>query len=140
MVFTPKDVPVLGFPLDEGRLAAVLEVVIAEQQEFVDQPDLSTAEDASTRMVAHLLGADYADALRLVSLATSRALDALVQQTGTDSEDEAAMGTMVDEYHELLVSLLFGWLDGVVPGLRYADVAHKKTLLDPRETDEEAAR
>ena len=139
MVFAPKDEPVLGFPMDEGRFAAIIEIVADEQADFQAQPDLPTAEDAAARMAAYLLGTDYPDALRLVSLATSRALDALLQETGTDRGDEDAVAAMIDAHHESLVTLLFGWLDGVVLGLRYADVSHKKVLMEMRDTDDDPA-
>lgn len=138
MVLQSKD-PVLGLPIDEGRFAAIIEIVADEQGEFQGEPDLPDAEDASVRMVAHVLGSDYGDAQCLLSLATSRAVDALVQQHGIDLDDSAAITAMIDEHYEALVTVTFAWLDGAVIALRYADVAHKKALLQLREADESGA-
>lgn len=134
MVLQSKD-PVLGFPMDQGRLMAVVEIVSDEQAEFAAEPDLPTADDAAVRAVAHLLGCDYGDAHELLMLAMAKAVDAMSQQHGVDTEDEQSVSAMIDENAAVLNTLVFSWLDGAVIGLRYADVEHKKVLLVTRETD-----
>lgn len=144
MTLQTKPEPVLGFPMDEGRFSALIEIIGAEQREFNAEPDLVQAEDASVRMVAHLLGCDYLDAQSLVSQAIGRGMDALCQAEGIKpfdpdwspeqlAEHEQIVNDLINVSAEKLMTLVFTWLDGMVLALRYADVAYRQKVLDQAE-------